>query len=160
MAGRKPKPAALKRLGGNPGKRKIKAGPKFARALPACPEHLSTEAKAEWRRVSRELFDAGLLVRVDRAALAAYCQTWSRWVKAEKALAKGKLTFTTSIGYEGPNPMIAIANKAMAQMRAFMTEFGMTPSSRAKVTVHEEPEDDPFEAFVRQKLGEGEGMPA
>ena len=33
-----------------------------------------------------ELEAAGLLARADRAALAAYCQAWARWVEAEQKI--------------------------------------------------------------------------
>lgn len=38
---------------------------------------------------------------------------------------------TTGAIYQ--NPYLAVANRAMKQMRDFLTEFGMTPSSRSRV---------------------------
>ena len=52
-----------------------------------CPEHLSPAAQAEWRRLAQSLQQDGLLTQVDRAALAAYCQSYGRWVEAEQKLA-------------------------------------------------------------------------
>ena len=41
MAGRKPKPTAIKELEGNPGKRKLnKKEPKPEKGMPVCPEWL------------------------------------------------------------------------------------------------------------------------
>jgi P27 family predicted phage terminase small subunit len=140
MAGRPPKPTAIKRLAGNPGKRKLnEAEPKFELAIPRPPRHLDPVAKAEWRRVSRELFDAGLLTRVDRAALAAYCQAWSTWVDAVKRLREEGQTIISDKGYVYQHPLVAIRDKAVEQMRRFMVEFGMTPSSRSRVKA-EKPE--------------------
>lgn len=66
-----PKPTALKRLQGNPGKRALnESEPRPAATLPRCPSHLQGEARAEWRRVARALHESGLLTQVDRAALA------------------------------------------------------------------------------------------
>jgi P27 family predicted phage terminase small subunit len=42
-----------------------------------------------------------------------------------------------------------IAAQAMKQMKTFLTEFGMTPSSRSRVTVVAEPEADPYEEFLK-----------
>jgi P27 family predicted phage terminase small subunit len=155
MAGRNPMPTNLKKLRGNPGKRAINAAePKLAKALPYCPKHLSQEAKDEWHRVSRELYEAGLLTKVDRAALAGYCQAWARWVEAEKKLADEDLVLTTEKGYAYANPLIGVAKQAMADMRAFMGAFGMTPASRGKVTANTETEEDPFDAWARKKLTE------
>ena len=48
MAGRKPKPAAVKKLEGNPGKRKLNTKePIPAKGMPACPDWLMPEAKKE-----------------------------------------------------------------------------------------------------------------
>lgn len=143
MRGRKPIPTATKKLRGNPGKRPLnKAEPQFARVLPRCPSHLSVEARREWRRVSAELYAQGLLTRVDRAALAGYCQAYGRWVRAEEALAQSSLVVKTVAGNIIPNPYLAIANRAMDDMRRFMVEFGMTPSSRSRITAAG-PADEP-----------------
>ena len=134
MRGRKPKPTALKELAGNPGKRKSNAQePSLRRAIPQCPKHLSAEAKREWKRMATELYNAGLLTNIDRSALAAYCQAWARWAQAERILAKKGTVILTSFGNLIQSPYLSIANTAVEQMRKFLTEFGMTPSSRSRV---------------------------
>ena len=46
MAGRKPKPTAVKKLEGNPGKRKLnKKEPMLGKGMPDCPAWLLPEAK-------------------------------------------------------------------------------------------------------------------
>jgi len=104
---------------------------------PSCPAWLAKEGKREWRRISKELEALGLLTRVDRAALAAYCQCYARWVEAEAALVKQgggmTLTCTTDKGNLIQHPAVGIANKAMAEMRSFLTEFGMTPAARTRI---------------------------
>ena len=73
MAGRKPKPTALKLVTGNPGKRPLNDHePQPEAAIPEVPAHLSGEAKAEWDRIVIRLHPLGLLTDLDRAALAAY----------------------------------------------------------------------------------------
>jgi P27 family predicted phage terminase small subunit len=87
MRGRKPVPTAIKQLHGNPGKRPLNLNePKPAVALPSCPAHLSPSARAEWKRLARYMHDLGMISELDRAALAAYCQAWGRWVEAERRL--------------------------------------------------------------------------
>ena len=89
MAGRKPLPTNIKLLRGNPGKRPLnEREPEPKAKLPRAPEHLNDEAKREWRRMAHTLYDLGLLTEIDRAALAAYCVAWGRWVEAEKNLQK------------------------------------------------------------------------
>jgi phage terminase small subunit len=78
QSGRKPKPTSLKVLQGNPGKRPLNENePKPPPRLPRSPEHLSEEAKKEWRRAGKFLFQLGLVSDIDRAAFAAYCQAWA-----------------------------------------------------------------------------------
>lgn len=154
MAGRRPKPTALKVAQGNPGKRPINLNePQFG-GLPTCPAHLDAAAKAEWKRISKELFSAGLLSAVDRAALAAYCQSWSRWVTAEQEIKKnGMVTISLKSGYEIQSPYVGIANTALDQMRKFLIEFGFTPASRSSIAIEPSTgqKDDAFEAFMANR---------
>lgn len=143
MRGRKPRPTYLKLVTGNPGKRRLnRAEPQPATAAPPQPPtELYADAKAEWRRVARRLHELGLLTGVDRAALAAYCQAWGRWRQAERALAEmarhdpvtGALMIKTKDGNAIQNPLVGVANKAMADMVRYAGEFGMTPSARSRI---------------------------
>ena len=70
MAGRKPKPTALKKLEGNPGKRKLNTKePIPAKGMPNCPEWLLPEAKKEWERLADLMNQMGVLTEVDMAAI-------------------------------------------------------------------------------------------
>lgn len=125
----------MKVLAGNPGKRGLnRAEAKPRRLLPRAPEHLDDEARAEWKRVSRDLYDAGLLTGVDRGALAAYCQAYSRWADAERRARGLGAVIQTMQGNLVQNPWISIANRAMELMLKAAAEFGMTPSARSRVT--------------------------
>jgi len=87
--------------------------------------------------MSVELYNLGLLTRIDRAALAGYCQAWGRWVKAEKKITeKGEVVYGVN-GTLKATPWMAIAKNAKEEMRKFLIEFGMTPSSRSKVQAAE-----------------------
>jgi P27 family predicted phage terminase small subunit len=84
--------------------------------------------------MSRSLFDLGLLTRIDRTALAAYCQLWARWVKAEGEVERlGEVVKAPQTGYPMQNPYLGIANTALKLMHNYLVEFGMTPSSRSRV---------------------------
>lgn len=142
MKGRKPIPNELHILRGNPGKRPLPVRPRVASEVPPCPRHIDTEAKREWRRVTKELHASGMLAKIDRAALAAYCQSWSRWVEAEENTRKAGLVVKTKNGHPMLNPYLTIANEAMRQMLKYLTEFGMTPSSRSRVSPLEDKPSD------------------
>jgi P27 family predicted phage terminase small subunit len=149
MAGRKPKPTALKKLTGNPGKRALNQNEPKPDGVPKCPPHLDKAAKAEWKRVGSELSRLGLLTSIDRAALAAYCSAWSRWISAEQSISKfGAVIKSPKSNFPIQNPYVGIANTAMDQMRKFLVEFGMTPSSRSRLNVDTTPPADSFESFM------------
>ena len=140
--GPKPKPTALKLIRGTErAARRNPAEPRPPPAMPDPPEHLSDEARAEWSRVIDQLCAAGIVTGIDRAALGAYCQAYGRWVQAEDALARmaGKdahtagLMIRTQGGNAIQNPLVGTANKAMADMMRYATEFGMTPSARTRI---------------------------
>ncbi len=101
--------------------------------IPAPPKHVTDEALEEWNRIAAELCQLGLLSALDRAALAAYCVAWGRWVRAEQAVAELGELIRSNAGEAVANPHLAIADRALKQMHQFLTEFGMTPSSRTRV---------------------------
>jgi P27 family predicted phage terminase small subunit len=131
------KPTVLKIVAGTYRKdRAVSNEPKPKLEAPFCPSHLDGEAKKEWRRIVPELLSLGLLSKIDRASLAAYCQAYGRWVEAEKKLTRPEDWTTISPkGYEMQSPYLAIANRALEHMRVFLLEFGMTPASRSRIHV-------------------------
>ena len=107
-------------------------------------------AKAEWRYMAGELQRLGLLTKVDRAAFEAYCQTYSVWRRAHKVLREKGLTFETESGYVQQRPEVAIADRAVKAMKSLLTEFGMTPASRSRISIRPPDEPDPFAAFLEE----------
>jgi P27 family predicted phage terminase small subunit len=101
--------------------------------LPRCPAHLGVAATREWRRVAAVLHDMGVVTTIDRAALAAYCQAYGRWVEAEEKLRETPLLFKTPSGYVQQSPWLGIANKQLELMGRYLVELGMTPASRSRV---------------------------
>jgi P27 family predicted phage terminase small subunit len=139
-----PKPTQQKKLEGNPGRRKLpKNEPQPKDGAPPCPAFLDGPARSEWKRIVPELLRLKLLTIVDRAALAAYCQNWSRWAKAEGVIGKLGMTFTSDGGMVRKRPEVGIAAEAMKLMRSFLIEFGLTPAARTRVVSNadDEPEE-------------------
>lgn len=149
MAGRKPKPTHLKLLQGNPGKRPINsAEPKPPAELPDPPDHLCDAAKQEWARMGQQLLLLGLLTSIDRAAFAAYCVVYARWAEAEENLKKTGPVVRSPSGYPMLSPFYTVANQSLTQMRSYLVEFGMTPSSRSRTTVRTGEQSDRMEDFL------------
>ncbi len=152
------KPTKLKELEGNPGKRALNPGePDPAPALLPCPAFIKGAGRKEWQRISKELYQLGLLTPIDRAALAGYCIAWGQFEEVEKELARMKrsaremarlkkknpnarapifngMVSITSNGNAVIEPLLSVRKQAMEQMHRFLSEFGMTPASRSRIT--------------------------
>jgi len=150
MRGRKPKPTKLKLLHGKPGKRPLNQNePRPRQVVPNCPRHLSAEGRKEWRRITKELAVLGLVTQIDRAALAGYCDAWARWVEASLGLQKhGMLVKGRLAGEPVRSPYLAVVNQSLEQMKSFLIEFGMTPSSRERLSVEMPHEPSAFERLL------------
>lgn len=145
IRGRKPKPTHLKVVTGNPGRRPLnqqEIEPPRRRSAPKPPPHLLPEANAEWKRLAPSLSLLGILSDLDVAPFAAYCQSYARWVQAERLLAtlagqdatgRDAMLIKTRAGGVTPNPLIWVARNAANDMVRYASEFGFTPSSRTRV---------------------------
>ena len=158
MKGRKPKPTNLKVLEGNPGKRPLnESEPQPDPTIPDCPEWLHEDARVEWERITPELHRLGLLTSIDRAALAGYCESWAQYKQAIEFLHRhGPVypikTDAGEVKYLQQVPQVGIANKALANIRSLCAEFGLTPSSRARISLPNETEnEDPMAQVLRRR---------
>lgn len=142
-SGPKPRPAKLKILEGNPGKRRILEEPKPPSGKPEPPSHLDPYGLEEWNRVVDGLFAMGVLSVLDHGTLAAYCYSYSQWRGASEALndIKAQKGFLASVlmptksGNIIQHPLVGICNKAAADMARYASEYAMTPSARARLAV-------------------------
>jgi P27 family predicted phage terminase small subunit len=152
MTGPSPKPTNLKLLQGNPGKRALNRNePKPSVELLAAPDNLSDGAKTEWVRMSGILAHLGLLTAIDGTAFEAYCTVVARWRDAEEALKKTGPVVKSPSGYPMLSPYYCVANQSLAQMRAYLAEFGMTPSARSRISITSGEQSDPLEDFLFAK---------
>jgi len=150
MRGRKPQPDELKKFKGTYDPRYGNPNaPKPRVSRPTCPQFLTKTAKAEWKRIAPELEALGLLTQLDRAALAGYCSAFGDYVDASKVLAKEGLVIRDSKGRLIPHPILRVLNKSQEQMKSFLVEFGMTPSSRSRLSVVPPSTGDPMEELLR-----------
>ena len=133
--GRKPKPTALKKLEGNPGKRPLNdLEPLPQVTMLRCPNWLETEAKKEWRRLAPVLISAGILTSADAVPFAGYCQAYARWREAEEQVSRlGMVYKEKDTERVRPNPYIAIARAAFAEVKSLAAEFGLTPANRTAI---------------------------
>lgn len=149
-----PQPTNLRLLRGNPGKRSISSHePQPKLVNPSCPSWLRPEVKAIWRRTVATIQEMRILTRVDRDALAAYCQTYARWKAAEQFLDQHGEVYPVrddkgNVRCMKQYPQARTALQLLQVLRCYQQEFGMTPSARTRV--HEipglmrDPEDERF----------------
>lgn len=151
--GAKPKPTVKKILHGNPGRRplnKKEPKPDIPDKVPRAPHHLDKIAQKEWRRMAKELYPIGLLTNIDLTALAAYCVSFSTWMNAQQQIQKHGVLIKAQSGFPMQSPYLAIANRAMTEMRKWMVEFGLTPSSRSKVEANPIKPESALEKFQKK----------
>jgi len=133
------RPAKLLLLGGtsegrDSGGRIVQPPPPFKRLAPNPPSWLDREARAEWRRVVPGLERLDIVKPEDRATLAVYCQTWSRFAAATRQVHdEGMVLTNPDSGRRYPHPAIAIANTAASQCLQYAREFGLTASAEHRL---------------------------
>jgi P27 family predicted phage terminase small subunit len=161
--GVKPKPTNLKLIEGV--SRKDRINQNEPKPMPVdinsdCPDWLLDDAKEEWKRLAPELKSLGILTRADIVAFAGYCQAYAKWKAAEQFLKKHGTTYkipkrdkdgkVISI-YMAPFPEVAIAKASLEQIRMLAAEFGLTPSSRGRISLPSENDlDQEFEDLINQ----------
>ena len=151
MSGRRPKPTNLKLLTGNPGGRPLNANePQPAVVELPVPTGLDAFGRQAWKRNAPVLIKLGLLTEADADTLALYCDAYSQWRHGSRAL---RGLAPTDEGYR----TVAITvEKARDQMRLLATEFGMTPSSRSRLSVQKADERvDPMEELLSGRRSTG-----
>jgi P27 family predicted phage terminase small subunit len=137
--GRPPRPTELKliegrRPGRDSGGRPIPEVPAFEarRAGDADLASVRGARRVEPRRAGA--VSLGLLKLIDGAALVAYCMTWQRFVDACAIVAReGMVVQDDRLGRAQRHPALLTVEAASKELRAWCTQFGMTPSAEQRV---------------------------
>ena len=102
--------------------------------IPDPPEHLGDRETDKFREMAAKLARMRVMSDADIDALAMYCVSWIRMIEADRRVAEmGEIVAAPKTRVPMQNPWLAISNKARAECRAILVEFGMTPSSRTRV---------------------------
>jgi len=149
--GPKPKPTRLHLLENTfRGDRHSKTEPTPEPCIPDPPDCLCPVAAGEWLRLTPELARIGLLSEIDRNMLARYCQHYAYWHQAVMRLRTG-LTQETKQGNLIQSIDLGIANRASDIMSKLESEFGMTPSSRARMGVSSKRAKSKFHGLISEE---------
>jgi P27 family predicted phage terminase small subunit len=148
---RKRKPIQLQIAEGDPrqrGKHKLQA--KLASAtIPVsgldCPSHLKGRARSTWNFWQRELEIMDLDSRCDVQMLEGAWVHYARAVKADLQIAKEGITVREPVIVNGhahstltrikKHPAVAVSNAAWDKVKAFCSEFELSPSARMRLQV-------------------------
>ena len=148
MAGRKPLPTQLKLVKGTARPHRMNPDePKPVVATPPPPDHLDEATAAKFTEMAELLARHGVMTELDVGALARYVVIWRRWLEAEAEVKRRGPVVKTVGGNIIQNPLVGIANKSLELMHKYLTEFGMSPSSRTRVS-------------AKKKTGEKKGFAA
>ena len=170
--GQRPKPIALQIAEGDPrrhGKNKLlekqAREPKATDGLPDCPAYLrkNQRARAAWNFWRAELVKMDLDRRPDchmlEGAVIAYAETVACFELVEK---QGRVIPRRARDGAGnwvvvgmvAHPAVRQRNQALLIMRAFCSEFGLSPISRTRLSVENpaEEEDDLFALLSQPRL--------
>lgn len=144
MKGRKPTPSHLKLVKGNPGRRPMNAAePKPERSRPSPPAHMTDKGRETWGYVSGLLDRMGILTEVDAVGLELLCEAYADLLKARDELDAFGSDYYETVNQSGgvmhrAHPAVAVRNDAERRIKAWLAEFGMTPSARSRVRVNGE----------------------
>ena len=140
--GRKKKPTAALKLTGTFQKcRRLDDEPTPDVCIPKMPTFLKGEAAKEWKRITVLLAERKCVTEWDVAALAMYCQEWGKYVMVNK-------TFNTDIGVIN---MLGESTKILKNVKTMLVEFGLTPSSRASLSMGKADTNNAFAKLMKQK---------
>ena len=116
--------------------------PKLPNSIPPIPSWLSEDGKKAFSELSNLLYDMSVLTSADELALTLLCDAYSEYKSAKEIV--NTLGATVEImsreGNSKPTirPEVQIANQAFVRVFQLLKEFGLTPSSRAKVNAMEQ----------------------
>jgi P27 family predicted phage terminase small subunit len=102
--------------------------------VPLPPEDLGADEIDVFVAMARKLAGMRVMTDADVDAVVIYSRNWIDAKKARRHVEELGLVVKSPSGYPIMNPFLAIARKAEDRCIRILTEFGMTPSSRNRVS--------------------------
>jgi P27 family predicted phage terminase small subunit len=155
--GAKPKPRDQKKKAGTLRKDRSFADEMVFDSLtdkPKAPEFLGAYGQAEWDRVVTQLYARWILSETDLTLVQAYCFEMEQYYEdRDVTKTEGKYSpMTNKAGemYLAVHPAVNAGNKHLANALRIATEFGLTPSSRTRISVGKAKDENPKKAKLMQ----------
>ena len=141
IPGRKPKPTEEKRRAGNPGHRPLNDNePQPTKGAPPKPEHLDEMASQMWDDLCKELGQMGILATSDQVILAMFCDSWSLYVDACNMIKQGSQIYIAPMKEPKQAAWVSVRATAVKQLLQCASELGLSPTSRARLSVPSKPQ--------------------
>ena len=102
--------------------------------IPQPPDYLTADETDVFVVTARKLAGMRLMTESDVDAIVVYARNWVDAQTARRALGSSSMLVRSPNGYPIINPHLAIARKAEDRCLRIMAEFGLTPSSRNRVS--------------------------
>lgn len=157
MAGRRPKPTALRELNGNAGHRPAnKAEPKPHLGAAEPPEWLPESGRRFWHELEPMLLSMRVLTEADRPALVALAAVYAIWRRAFDVIWEEGTSYE-AVTEHGTmmrrRPEATDEADAWRRFRSMLIEFGLTPAARSRVSASAggEKDDDPVETWLNAR---------
>lgn len=147
--GPRPYPAKLRMLHGENRPSQVNLNEPTPRdALPICPDEASENVRSIWDHTVRELDAMHLAHAADRDALFCYCDAVATHRRATEIINQSGLLIRGQKGNMVRNPMVQVQRDAAQTVRNFAQEFGLTPSSRARIESKTDDDSDAENPFA------------
>jgi P27 family predicted phage terminase small subunit len=141
--------------------------PNVTTSLLTPPKWLDKDAKREWRNEAPMAVRLGILTEADVMMFSDICILQARLKHAygmipkfdehvvDQAKKSGKewpfpMIRPGAKGALAHNPYISIYNRCLLELNKMRAEFGLTPSSRSKIRIPKQENDNPFAALANQ----------
>ncbi|AYL75986.1 phage terminase small subunit P27 family [Citrobacter freundii] len=164
MSGPPKTPTHLRLVRGNPSKRPInKNEPQPPKGVPPVPKHFDKQGKYWFKRMAEELDAIGVISQLDARALELLVEAYTEYRHHCETLDREGYTYAVysdddadegqerEIRMIKPHPAAMMKADAWKRLRAMLAEFGMTPSSRSKVSKDKPDDDDLLSQFLNSR---------
>lgn len=148
MAGRKKTPDHLKMISGTARTDRMNPdAPKPNRGISSAPEILSDRGAEIFAGISAILDGMGIASPDDKDALSLLAQRLEQIEVLTVQIEDGGYTYKTQAGLVKANPAVGMRSEAMRHAQSLLSDFGLTPAARSKVSAGKPAEKNPFAAL-------------
>ncbi len=150
MAGRKKTPDHLKVVTGTDRPDRMNPDqPVVAKGVTTAPGLLSSRGAEIFMRLMATLDGMGIASPADQDNLSMLAQRLEQVELLTVTIEDSGFTYQTDAGLWKARPEVAMRSEAMRHAQSLLSEFGLSPAARSKVSAGKKDEENPFAALDR-----------